>query len=135
MRKILAVAIVCFAVVLNLHADNEMLYIKEGANIEPMKIDPINGAVIGGVAPLSTTADDLIIDPLGRFLYETSTANRSINAYSIDDTGSLTFVQNVFPTPVPNPVQLAIDPFGRYLFVMGSTGVASFSINSATGAL
>jgi 6-phosphogluconolactonase (cycloisomerase 2 family) len=76
------------------------------------------------------------IDPRGKFLYTTSTANNIVTQWTIDKTtGSLS---NTYSKVITNgtPNHIKVDPTGRFMYVStGSSGIDQYSINQTTGAL
>lgn len=94
------------------------------------QINNVNGPPTPGIPTYE------VLDPAGNYAYvivqENAVLNPSVNAiasYSIASDGKLV---NVATTPVSNPVGIAIDSAGKFLFVAnGSDGtVTTFSIGS-----
>jgi 6-phosphogluconolactonase len=87
------------------------------------------------------------VTPSGQFLYVTDADNDAISGYSIDaTTGALTpLAGNPFPNGnptvgiYPHPDGLAVDPSGRFLYVIFPTTppgvIIGFTIDSTTGAI
>jgi len=73
-----------------------------------------------------------------RFAYVLNNADKTISAYSVDDTtGALSPIGGAISTGGQNPVAMAMDWYGNFLYVVNkdSNTVAGFRINQATGAL
>jgi len=90
MIKIVTISMICFMAAINLQAtDKDYVYIVHDAKITPYQIvGPTLGALSRGAdVSNSNPIDDFVIDPLGRFLYEVSSAALTITIYSIDDAG------------------------------------------------
>jgi len=92
------------------------------------------------------TPGSLVVHPSGRFLYLASGSD--IEAYQLDSAGvpSLFGVvakgvtatspsDHLHPTYAYPECTLALDPAGRYLYVLRSADVWGYSINASTGAL
>jgi YD repeat-containing protein len=128
-----------FAYVANPGANNLIAY----------SIDPVTEALV--VNPSSPFVDafkpvSVTTDPSGKFLIATNQCSDaacqssagSISIYTIDSaTGSLTSTSG---SPFPagsGPVQSAVDPAGRFLYVVNSLDntISGYSITSATGVL
>jgi 6-phosphogluconolactonase (cycloisomerase 2 family) len=79
--------------------------------------------------------------PTGQYIYVTdtlalpATAAGTVNEFSYDNTGALTFVQA--KTVGIGPESIAIDPAGKFLYVTNTKDgtVSAFTINSANGNL
>ncbi len=103
------------------------------------------GAVAGSPFDAGTDPLGVAVDPTGKFLYVTNAVSASdgeMLAYTIDSTsGALTPVFGFSPGVGPNPLQAAVDPSGRFLYVTingglgGGPQVVSLAINATTGAL
>jgi DNA-binding beta-propeller fold protein YncE/uncharacterized membrane protein len=117
-------------------------------SISAYTIDATTGALtpIAG-SPFATQAGfpgpgRLAIDPGGKFLYVgldgTVNANHFVAAFSIDSsTGALTPIAgSPFPTG-KGPLNVAVDPSGKYLYTANSfdNTISAFAIDPATGAL
>jgi 6-phosphogluconolactonase len=125
------------------------VYVGSENSVSAYAIDPTSGLL----TPLTGSpfaagggyADELAIEPTGRFLYTTNTTTNNVSAFAIDaTTGSLTPTPgSPFPTG-DAPTAIAVDPLSRYVFVgsllsadvsVFSSDVSVFIIDSATGAL
>jgi 6-phosphogluconolactonase (cycloisomerase 2 family) len=117
-------------------------------NISAFSVDPFSGALTGiGLFPIPNTSGTkpvaLAIDPSGRFLYvantDFKTGNGSlhyISAFSIDQsTGNLLSIGSRQQNTGRQPVSLAVDPSGRFLFVANSDGktIYTYFINPLNG--
>jgi 6-phosphogluconolactonase len=70
----------------------------------------------------------------GNFLYAINSIDATISGYSVDSpTGALTALANS-PFSIA-ATAFAADPFGRFLYVSGPTGIQAFTIDSTTGDL
>lgn len=128
----------------------EILYAADTTNaIFAFAVDQTSGALspTASVTPggLSSTNSVLALTPTGSFLYAVNDDTAGINCYATDKSGSLSLTSGS-PYPILPAVQppwsgvlaLVADPKGRFLYVgtnAGLGGVASFSIDSNTGAL
>ena len=91
------------------------------------------------------TPSSIAIDPSGRYVYVTDKTSNQIIGYTISlaNTGSGANNGNLTPlvsspyTTGLYPVQLVIDPRGKYLYAANynSNTVSSYSINTADGSL
>ena len=101
--------------------------------------------------PLSGSASDTVVEPLGRYLLNleirsfgvggtTNTDNLAV--YELDWMTGLPTLRNVLTYPVvvrnyttgSNPLQIALDPRGRFIYVPTDNGIAAFSFTrNATG--
>lgn len=73
-----------------------------------------------------------------RFAYVLNNQDRTISAYSVDDTtGALSSIGTAIAIGGVNPLAMAIDWYGNFLYVVnqGSNTISAFTINPATGAL
>jgi len=108
--------------------------------ILPFKIDMTTAVTIPGTLFPANNIAALAIDPLGRFLFALQPTNTvgNILVFTIADNGSLTQIQGS-PFPVPQPafgdLGFVIDPTGRFLYELATTGISQYAVNSQTGAL
>ncbi len=122
-------------------ADNGFL------KVSALAIYPTGALGLVAGSPFDAGIDPLgvAVDPSGKFLYVTNAISASagdVLAYTIDSTsGALTPVMGWSPGVGPNPLQAAVDPTGKFLYVTvngglgGGPQVASLAINPTTGAL
>lgn len=107
-------------------------------------IAPATGQLtVLGTSPFGSLAAPYAVAayPTGQYVYVTdmgadpATAAGSINEYSYDNTGTLTFVQSK-PVGI-GPQGIAIDPAGKFLYVTNTNDgtVSAFTIDSTTGNL
>jgi 6-phosphogluconolactonase (cycloisomerase 2 family) len=101
-------------------------------------------ATVGtGIAPGEIPAEDLVVDPRGRFAYvanlvSNATDRATIAMYTIDKTkGVLT---PTTPATIPTgffPQNIAIDPSGKFIYTANSDDdtVSMFTVNQTTGLL
>ena len=107
-------------------------------------IAPATGQLtVLGTSPFGTLAAPYAVTayPTGQYVYVTdtlaipATAAGTVNEYSYDGTGALTFVQA--KTVGKGPESIAIDPAGKFLYVTNSQDgtVSAFTIDPTTGNL
>jgi|HubBroStandDraft_1064217.scaffolds.fasta_scaffold58053_1 6-phosphogluconolactonase len=123
--------------------DGRFLYVLSGnfgsntpapVTLTAYAIDPVTGALTAGPTLVSTTdllAETMAMDPLGRFLYLTSsqttplTVGATILPYAINSaTGALTAIGTGTPI-VSNADAIAADPTGHYLYVINNYNVTA----------
>ena len=112
----------------------------DDGNIYAFTMDPNNGTLNGagmfstpGSAPVPI---GLAIDPTGTYLYVAANVAGTVQAFTIDPaSGALTLIPGQIATG-GQPVLLAMDPAGNFLFAGNQTGgVAAFTIDSNSGVL
>jgi Lactonase, 7-bladed beta-propeller len=121
---------------LTLDHTGKLLYLSVGGSIFPdgITLDPftsIHGYRIAGNgqliplpgSPYKVTGGGLAVDPYNRFLY--ATANNSIYVYRIEPNGSLRAAPDS-PFPSSGAGSITVDPFGRFIYVLGSVNVGGF---------
>jgi len=101
-------------------------------------VDPATGQLrIRGYLSIGSGFQGIVADPLGRYLYVTSSSN--ILEYAVNSDGSLTSVGSLGVSITAGSNQQAvIDPSGKFLYNATSNpsnAVAAFAINAGTGAL
>jgi 6-phosphogluconolactonase len=118
------------------------VYVGATDSVSAYAIDPITGlltALPGSpFAAAGGYANELAIDPSGRFLYTANTTTNNVSALAIDaTTGSLTPMPGSPFAAGEAPIAIAVDPAGRFVFVanLHSSNVSVFKIDGATGAL
>jgi 6-phosphogluconolactonase (cycloisomerase 2 family) len=87
----------------------------------------------------------VFVHPSGGFLYATGQGNNTIQAFTIDASGTLTpLAGSPFSTSTGslgvNPIDMAMDPEGKFLYVSNYTGgssgsISAFTVNTNSGAL
>ena len=86
---------------------------------------------------------DVFVHPSGGFLYATGEGNNTVQAFTIDASGTLTPVAgspfSTGPSGI-NPMDMVTDPDGRFLYVanfIGGTGgsISAFTVDPNSGAL
>lgn len=129
----------------------EFAYQLNGATVSMFALDSCSGAfsattpaTVGtGIAPGDMPAEDMVVDPHGRFAYVANLVSNvsdqaTIAMYTINrSTGVLT------PTTPPTvhtgflPQSIVIDPSGRFVYTANSDDdtISMFSIDQATGIL
>ncbi len=98
--------------------------------------DPVTGQLRNrGYFSIGGGFFGLVVDPLGRFVYATSSA--SILEYAANADGSLTSIGSLGGVSLGGAgyQQPVIDPAGKFLYAAASNSVAAFAINQGTGAL
>ncbi len=96
-----------------------------------------------GYGPPQGGAEDMVVDPLGRFAYvanlvSNATPQSTISMFAIDPATGL--LKPTSPATVPTgffPQSIAIDPGGRFVYTANSDDdtVSMFTINQTTGVL
>lgn len=112
-------------------------------NISAYAINSSTGALsqIAGSPLVTSTPNSIAIDPTGKYLYVANYNSHNVSAYTIDtSTGALTQITgspfSVSSVPSTYPSYVAVDPNGRFLYVVIiNYGISAYSINSTTGAL
>ncbi len=83
-------------------------------------------------------ANDVELDPSGRFLYVPDLGGSQIVGFTIDPgTGGLTEMAQAFKA-MPKPRYITIDPSGKYAYVTaldGSANIFGYALDASTGAL
>jgi len=129
----------------------EFAYQLDNGTVSMFAMDSCTGAfsattpaTVGtGIAPGEIPAEDLVVDPRGRFAYvanlvSNATDRATIAMYTIDKTkGVLT---PTTPATIPTgffPQGIVIDPSGKFVYTANSDddSVSMFTINQATGLL
>ena len=100
-------------------------------------------SVSTGYAAPQGGAEDLVVDPLGRFVYianlvSNATPQSTISMFTVDTSTGL--LKPTSPATVPTgffPQGIAIDPLGRFVYTANSDDdtVSMFTINQTTGVL
>ncbi len=118
-------------------ANSTTMYVatQSSAQVWGYHADFTNGnlsSISGSPFAAQPAATAIVLDPSKSFAYVAEAApTNQIESYSIDKNGALTATSG--PTPVGNnPVALAIEPAGKFLFVANqlSNSVSVFSIGS-----
>jgi 6-phosphogluconolactonase len=88
----------------------------------------------GSPFPVGATPMALAVDPNESFLY-VACNDQTLRAYAIDyySRGHIAKVASV--TLAGQPVGVAAEPAGRFVYEADSTGVSAFSVNAQSGAL
>ena len=128
--------------------DNYFAYFANGVGkIYAAGINPNTGAlteIAGSPFNADGNPTSIAVEPSGKFIYAASPTTGTVSAYSINpSTGALTkisgspFSDGGYYQGYDYPHTVAIDPAGKFLYVtiFEYNYVASFSINSATGAM
>jgi 6-phosphogluconolactonase len=120
-------------------------YVAQGQVLFAYTIDDSTGnltKVAGAPWNLGAAPMGLTVDASGQFLYVAEPGQ--VEGYSISQTSGtvaplpgspFTLGTLTFGSQLPLGSAVVSDPSGRYLYVSGSTAVAGFNINSASGAL
>jgi 6-phosphogluconolactonase (cycloisomerase 2 family) len=99
-------------------------------------VDPATGQLRSRGYLVVGAGQGVVADPLGRYLYVTSSS--TILEYAVNSDGSLTSVGSIPASLSTNSsyTQPVIDPAGKFLYgATSSNSVAAFAINAGTGAL
>jgi 6-phosphogluconolactonase len=114
-------------------------YISSHAGVFCFAIDAASGVLAPPAA--SPCASGILsgfgTEPRGKFGYAASTSNQLL-PYSIDQTtGALTQITGAAVTAGTNPLDVHVDPSGRFAYVAnyGSDNVSGYSIDQTTGHL
>jgi 6-phosphogluconolactonase (cycloisomerase 2 family) len=115
-------------------------------NVSVFTIDSTTGALVeingspffAGLSPVS-----LVVDPTGKFLYVVNLnggppLSAGVSAFSINSsTGVLTPLTVSSYATGQEPISVAMDPAGKFLYVVNAfdRNVSAYTINSTTGAL
>ena len=115
------------------------------ANISVLGITATDGvlsAVLGSPFAAGTFPRGLAIDPSGKFLYVANSSSSMstgnyVLGFSIDLSGGLTPVPGSPFAAGLNPVSVAVEPSGRFVYVAdnGGSSISAYSLNSTSGAL
>lgn len=128
-------------------ATTEILYAANTSNsLYALEINQTTGALTqtASVSPGGNTVSNsaLAVTPAGSFLYAVNDTTAGINGYSTGSSGMLSLIPSspfaILPAvqpPWPVVLALAVDPQGRFLYAGSLSGIASFSIDSSSGAL
>jgi len=130
---------------------SEFAYSLTGYAVSMYTVDSCTGAftsttpvsVATGYGLPQAGAEEMVVDPLGRFAYVANLVSNAsdlstISMYTINSTtGVLT---PTTPSTVPTgwfPQEIAIDPLGRFVYTANSddSSVSMFTINQTTGVL
>jgi 6-phosphogluconolactonase len=121
---------------------SEFLYAASQNGITAFPFNSSTGALGAGFQATSTfTAADplanMVSDPAGKFLFACGLGNSSTEAFSINaETGALVPISgSKIPLPGFAGCTLSIDPTGKFLYIVTSTGVSAFTVNPTTGVL
>jgi 6-phosphogluconolactonase (cycloisomerase 2 family) len=89
--------------------------------------------------PLTGNLTAAAVGPNGKFLYVVNFSAQNVSAYAINGTtGALTIIAGSPFGTGPNPKEIAIDPSGKFLYVVNNFtpgSVSAFTVNASTGAL
>jgi len=129
----------------------EFSYVLTGYAVSMYKVDSCTGtftattpaSIATGYASPQQFAEQMVVDPLGRFAYVANLVSNAsdlstISMYTINSTtGVLT---PTTPATVPTgwfPQGIAIDPLGRFVYTANTddSSVSMFTINQSTGVL
>jgi 6-phosphogluconolactonase len=69
------------------------------------------------VGSYGAVIDQMVIDPTGTYLYAIDTANSQLLGYSSSGSAFAPIAGSPFTTPGTEPLQLSMDPSGKYVFV------------------
>lgn len=112
--------------------------------VQVLTLDSSTGALsLTANSPVQVGVDPagVVIDATGKFVYVPNTADATISAFVLDNTGRLTEITgSPFSSggngSIRGPLGIATDTTGHFVFVCNaSNDISVFSINSATGAL
>lgn len=118
-------------------------------NIAMFRVDTATGLLTPlaqATVPTGALPQYIVMDPLGRFAYTADSNDNTLSMYTVENgTGLLrptqpaaiaTSVDQAVDDPTADPISLAIDPKGRFLYSCNGAGsVTSYRIDQATGVL
>lgn len=110
------------------------------------RLDPVARTLVPAAgSPFATggaPADAIAVDPSGVFLFSVASDDSSVVAFRVDSTtGVLTRVSQVPVATPPNPLAIAVDPGGRFVYVAtranrtSASTIAAYALDAATGGL
>jgi 6-phosphogluconolactonase len=128
------------------HPSRDVVYFsnEQGCSVTAYRLDPATGTLTAAQT-ISTLPDGyserntcsmIHLTASGKFLYVGNRGHNSIAGFAVDPaTGHLTLAGRVPTEAVPSA--FGLDPAGNFLFVVGTASgrLASYRINSETGAL
>jgi 6-phosphogluconolactonase len=118
--------------------------IRSSNSVSVYKIDAATGALtLAAGSPFAAGKDprDYALTPGGRFAYVVNEGSNKVSAYKINaTTGALTPVAgSPFAIAVDDsssgPIEIMVDPAGKYFYAVFDAGISASSINATTGAL
>lgn len=125
-----------FIYVVNFNSENTSVYqVLESGTLVPVPGSPFAGVTPYGSELLTNDPISIVADPNGRFIYVADENLANIVSYSATSSGALSQLPGS-PTAPAGPwyENMAIDPFGHYLYVdEGVAGFVAFRINIVTG--
>ena len=125
-----------FIYVVNFISDNTSVYrVLESGILVPVPGSPFAGVTPYGSELLTDDPISIVADPNGRFIYVADENLANIVSYSVTPSGALSQLPGS-PTPIGGPwyENMAIDPFGHYLYVdEGTSGLLVYHVNAVTG--
>jgi 6-phosphogluconolactonase len=129
----------------------EFSYVLTGYAVSMFKVDSCTGqftpstpaSVSTGYAPPQAEAEQMVVDPLGRFAYVANLVSNAsdlstISMYTINPTtGALIPATPATVSTGWFPQGIAIDPLGRFVYTANTddSSVSMFTINQTTGVL
>jgi 6-phosphogluconolactonase len=127
------------------HPTLDLVYFsnEQGCSVTSYRLDPAAGT-LAAEQTITTlpdgytarnTCSQIHLTPSARFLYVANRGHNSIAGFSVDAAGRLSPVGHASTEPVPSA--FCLDPAGRFVLAAGSASgrLASYRINSDTGAL
>lgn len=129
----------------------EFSYVLTGYAVSMFSVDSCTGqltattpaSVSTGYASPQNYAEQMVVDPLGRFAYVANLVSNAsdlstISMYTINSTTGI--LTPTAPATVPTgwfPQEIAIDPLGRFVYTANTddSSVSMFTINQSTGVL
>jgi 6-phosphogluconolactonase (cycloisomerase 2 family) len=98
----------------------------------------------GSPWPSGMQSEGIAIDPTGVYLYVANYADGTVSSFSINTNGSLTAIQtenqavstgNLSMIPNPGPMDVKVDPTGRFVYVVNYLDESISLFTSASGML
>ncbi|HLI63106.1 MAG TPA: beta-propeller fold lactonase family protein [Terriglobales bacterium] len=124
-----------------LSPSEQVLHVNNGQSISTISIDLAATLTLVGSTPVnvgsaSANAFEIAMEPAGKFIYAAIVVPPSIGIFTVQTSNGMLTEQGTVPITGPAPDALAIDPTGRFLYVMHpSNDLQSFLINGSSGGL
>jgi 6-phosphogluconolactonase len=127
------------------HPTQDLVYFsnEQGCSVTSYRLDRATGSLsaVQTITSLPTgytgrnTCSQIHLSPSGRFLYVGNRGHNSIAGFAVDASGRLTAIGHASTEAVPSA--FGLDPAGHFVFAAGTESgrLASYRINSETGAL
>ncbi|HEX7928227.1 MAG TPA: beta-propeller fold lactonase family protein [bacterium] len=110
---------------LTIHPTRNLLYCALGPDVSQYQINATTGVLTSmSTASQGASLNGLFVTPNGKFLYATDINDSGVYGFVLNpSTGIITgATPTAFMATDPGPINAAIDPFSRFLFVANMTG-------------